>query len=730
MNDIHPNFESMYNQSPKPSTRFSLSKEFVAKYAERVAPFGFNGVGEFTYQRTYSRIKPDGKNEQWHETVERVVNGTYELQRKWVESRSLGWDDSKAQASAQEMFDRMYNLKFTPPGRGLWVMGTDITETKNIFAALNNCAFVSTKNIATETSKPFRFLMDMSMLGVGCGFDVQGAGTCNVYSPGGTYVWELGKRARIDNERAIATYVKMLEALITENNEEIEKTTSKYLKAALDITNRMYADEICAFRELSPKKVTIFKIADTREAWVASVGAIIDSYLVADAPIIVFDYSAIRAKGLPLKTFGGLSSGPVPLIDLHIELRRVLGAIASTDVSVGTHVSVGSDKSVGSDTSVGTHVSVGSAITITAITDIMNLIGKCVVAGNVRRSSEIALGPAESEEFVDLKNYEKNPHRAAYGWCSNNTVYATNTSDYSKLAKRIEMNGEPGVIWLDNCRGYSRMNGVRDDKDIRAEGTNPCSEQTLESYELCCLVECFPTRCADIEDFKRTLKFAYLYAKTVTLGESHWVETNRVMMRNRRIGCSMTGIAQFLATNSMPTLKQWCTEGYDVIQSWDKIYSEWLSIPRSLKTTSVKPSGCMEPFTEVFVTDEPHDSAKGFFRSAIKLTMEEIFADNGIDLRTADVGHYPTTRDYYTVGQTETGEPTVEKITGLFVNGDADIYEVPLSDDTFVQCTGNHRFLIDRRVHEINGNENVCKTIRMWCAAADLEIGDEVVCSD
>ena len=33
-----------------------------------------------------------------------------------------------------------------------------------------------------------------------------------------------------------------------------------------------------------------------------------------------------------------------------------------------------------------------------------------------------------------------------------------------------------------------------------------CLEQTLESYELCCLVETFPQKHVDLEDFKRTLK--------------------------------------------------------------------------------------------------------------------------------------------------------------------------------------------------------------------------------
>ena len=54
----------------------------------------------------------------------------------------------------------MFNMKFWPPGRGLWAMGTPITEERNLYAALNNCAFVSTDNLKEDLSKPFTFLMD------------------------------------------------------------------------------------------------------------------------------------------------------------------------------------------------------------------------------------------------------------------------------------------------------------------------------------------------------------------------------------------------------------------------------------------------------------------------------------------------------------------------------------------------------------------------------------------
>jgi ribonucleotide reductase alpha subunit len=230
-----------------------------------------------------------------------------------------------------------------------------------------------------------------------------------------------------------------------------------------------------------------------------------------------FDYSLVRPAGQPIRGFGGLASGPGPLRDMHEACRAALDANAPQPLSV------------------------------TTIVDVMNLIGKCVVAGNVRRTAEIAFGDPRSDEYIDLKNYELNPHRVGHGWTSNNSVFAELGMDYDHLVPRIQANGEPGFAWLDNMRNFGRMNGTPDASDHRAMGGNPCLEQTLESYELCCLVETFPNRHASRAEFEKTLRSAFLYAKTVTLGETHWPQSNRVMLRNRRIGCSVSGVAQFIS---------------------------------------------------------------------------------------------------------------------------------------------------------------------------------------
>lgn len=118
-----------------------------------------------------------------------------------------------------------------------------------------------------------------------------------------------------------------------------------------------------------------------------------------------------------------------------------------------------------------------------------------------------------------------------------------------------------------------------------------CAEQSLESYEMCTLVETYLNRHDSLEDLQQTLKYAFMYAKTVTLLPTHWQRTNAIMQRNRRIGCSISGIANFADTRGMTTLRTWLNDGYATVQNYDRIYSEWLCVRESIKTTTVKPSG-------------------------------------------------------------------------------------------------------------------------------------------
>jgi hypothetical protein len=97
---------------------FKLSELFVEKF-KTVKP-SWGAQGEFTYYRTYSRrVDNENRNEVWWETVRRVVEGTFLIQKQHCADFKLPWKNDKAQRSAQIMFDKIFNFKFLPPGRGL-----------------------------------------------------------------------------------------------------------------------------------------------------------------------------------------------------------------------------------------------------------------------------------------------------------------------------------------------------------------------------------------------------------------------------------------------------------------------------------------------------------------------------------------------------------------------------------------------------------------------------------
>ena len=478
---------------------FKLPPSFVEQYKDKQPKWG--PVGYITYKRTYARTKDDGTTEEFWETCKRVVEGCYNVQKKHCNRLGLYWDNIKAKKSACEMFERMWDFKFLPPGRGLWMMGSEHVDKVGA-ASLQNCGFLSTESIVVDFAEPFCWMMDMLMLGVGVGFDTKGAGIVKIQEPKQT-------------------------------------------------------DEV-------------FVVEDSREGWVSLLHRYLSAYAGRGGLPAEIDYSRVRPAGSPIRGFGGTASGHGPLDELIKSIQDVLNPL------------------------------IGEKITSTAIVDICNLIGRCVVSGNVRRSAELSLGEPDDEDFLSLKDPSKHPEALTHHrWASNNSIFAYVGMDYSKVAHLTAKNGEPGYVWLDNAKAFSRMGRDPDNKDRRVAGMNPCAEQTLENMELCCLVETFPSRHETYEDFEKTLKYAYLYAKSVTLIPTHNEKTNQILLRNRRIGTSMSGIVQAMQKHGRREFFNWCDTGYSFLKDLDKIYSDWLCVRESIKITTVKPSGSVSLLPQV-----------------------------------------------------------------------------------------------------------------------------------
>jgi ribonucleotide reductase alpha subunit len=104
-----------------------ITPDFVAQYVDKTPPWGFNGMGEIVYRRTYSRdIEALGRKEYWFETIARAINGAQEIGAGYTKEE------------AERLFDYIFNLKGIFAGRALWQLGTPLVR-KMSGVSLVNC---------------------------------------------------------------------------------------------------------------------------------------------------------------------------------------------------------------------------------------------------------------------------------------------------------------------------------------------------------------------------------------------------------------------------------------------------------------------------------------------------------------------------------------------------------------------------------------------------------------
>lgn len=470
--------------------RFVLNSETKEKILSQTPKFDFGFFGEVVFYRTYSRVKPNGKNESWNDVVIRVMEGLLSIRKDHYTKNYIHWDENFWQHYAVGMSQFMFDMKWMPPGRGLWALGTDFVYERGSMA-LNNCAFIT---MGDNLGEDANWIMDTLMHGTGTGF-------------------------------------------APERNDDLQVK--------------------------EPVSSVDYVIPDSREGWCESIEAQINSWLNG-SPKPIFNYSLIRGPGEPIKGFGGISSGPDPLRWLHVAIDGFMHDYLNEIID-----------------------------SVELKTNLANAIGYTVVAGNVRRSAELACGPITDQTFLDLKDYQKKPYRAKFGWLSNNSVMLKEDSDFGlmhEIAKRVVVNGEPGYINMQNLHKgrVGRDDGLRLDP---AKGLNPCGEQPLESHELCTLVETCPTRCKDVPEWLRACEYATVYASTITLLLTHSRKTNAVMIRNRRIGVGLIDVANWVHAIGMNSLTAALRAGYKKIREINKWVNGEAGVPESIRVTTVKPGG-------------------------------------------------------------------------------------------------------------------------------------------
>lgn len=471
--------------------RFELANRTCNMLQSMVPKFGYNGFGEIVFYRTYSRIRYDGGQESWADCVERVTNGTFSIRKDFYLKNYIPWEEEKWQYYARDFAISMFQMKWLPPGRGLWAMGSNFVYERGAMA-LYNCAYTNlTKDFADDIS----WLMDTLMHGVGVGFGP-------------------------------------------------------------------LRDDLELYEPMRYGKYD-FIIPDTREGWCEVVSRIILAYMTGDRlPYPIFD--RVRQAGLPIKGFGGVSSGPEPLQKLLQEIICQCELVLESSVDI-----------------------------VEFKTNIANLVGTCVVAGNVRRSAEIACGSVHDKVFMDLKNYKKNPHRAGYGWMSNNTVFLETTDDFDHLgqvATRVIHDGEPGVANRKTMR-HGRIGKFDNVRIDQAVGFNPCGEIPLEHREVCNLSETLPTMCDGVDDWYTACNFATFYSSTVALLPTHQTSTNRVVARNRRIGVGIIDYTGWKHEHGVHKITKYLRSGYEIIRETNKALNAEAGVPEAIRVTCIKPGG-------------------------------------------------------------------------------------------------------------------------------------------
>ena len=315
-----------------------------------------------------------------------------------------------------------------------------------------------------------------------------------------------------------------------------------------------------------------FIVPDSREGWIRLLEKVLEAFFVKGTS---FNYSTIliRGAGEKISGFGGIASGPQILLDGIEKINKIFQSRE------------------------------GKKLRSVDVLDICNIIGGIVVSGNVRRSAQIAIGDPDDYLFLRAKNWSLGniPNWRAM---SNNTIYA---DDFSHISNEIWSNGyildsetgfakgEPyGFFNLPLSQKYGRLkDGLMKDSSLyptdedNVVGTNPCGEISLASYECCNLSELYLNNIQSKDELIACAKLLYKTQKAIAALPFIHEETNKIVHKNMRLGLGVTGICQSLDKID------WLDVCYKELRKFDKEWSKERGWNRSIKLTTIKPSGTL-----------------------------------------------------------------------------------------------------------------------------------------
>jgi len=336
-----------------------------------------------------------------------------------------------------------------------------------------------------------------------------------------------------------------------------------------------YINKLPALPEKLEKSSTTIIVGDSKEGWAKAYREFLSLLWAGQIPQI--DVSKVRPAGARLKTMGGRSSGPQPLVNLFdFSVQVFKGALGRQLKPIECH-------------------------------DIMCKIGEVVVVGGVRRSAMISLSNINDIEMAQAKAgnwWEKSAQRAL----SNNSVAYSRKPDMQQFIAEWKSlydskSGERGIYNVAAAQKQAAKYGRRS-ADIHY-GTNPCSEIILRPYQFCNLSEVVLRENDTPESVAKKVRLASILGTwQSTLTDFKYIR--KIWKDNteeeRLLGVSLTGQfgnkffsgqdgIQKLA-DALDRLREYAVEVN--IEEAGKI-----GIPASAAVTCVKPSGTVSQLVGV-----------------------------------------------------------------------------------------------------------------------------------
>ena len=338
----------------------------------------------------------------------------------------------------------------------------------------------------------------------------------------------------------------------------------QYINKLPEVAEDFHASDIC------------IHVADSKIGWARALKELIA--LLYQGQIPSWDTSRLRAAGTPLKTFGGRSSGPEPLIDLFkFTVALFQGAAGGKLSSLEAH-------------------------------DLVCKIADVVVVGGVRRSALISLSNLSDTRMRDAKSgqwWEIHPQRAL----ANNSAAYTEKPDMGVfmdefLALYKSKSGERGFFNRQSAIAQAAKNGRRDtDHEF---GTNPCSEIILRSRQFCNLSEVVIRATDSIEDIiKKVVWAATIGTWQSTLTSFRYLSSKwqHNCEEERLLGVSLTGIMDSPLTNGRgweneDDFKKFLEMLKGIAVDTNARWAKKLGIPAATAITCVKPSGTVSQLVD------------------------------------------------------------------------------------------------------------------------------------